>query len=463
MTFLVAIASVTLMVWAVIALVRGTVFLSTALFLVATCCFPAEFFAVDAGGLTWTLDRVWFLVLVAQATLVWYRGEQNFFRLEHCDVAVLLFFLWLVARTVTQPLGAVIPGQPPTLMHLVNGFFIPFVLYAILRTTKLDAEKLKSAWWVLAGLGLYLALTAFLEVGRVWGLVFPRFIADPDLGIHFGRARGPMLQSVRLGMCLLASWVSIAVYTVWMKPECRFRWAAFASASVLFSGAVYFTYTRSVWLGLVLCVAILTLLALQGMPRRVAIFGMAAGCMLIGAVKGPDLIAFKREFSAAETRESTYMRTAFAYVSIKMFQDRPVAGFGFNQFQVYNTPYLADRSTNIRLNSIRGYVHHNSFLSLLVDLGLVGIALYGFMALTLAAQAWTLWRAQAVPRWVRGLALIAFAVGGTHLIQMAFHEVTLSSIENSLLFAICGLVVAANQQYCYRPDQTRASQDEQRT
>ena len=89
-------------------------------------------------------------------------------------------------------------------------------------------------------------------------------------------------------------------------------------------------------------------------------------------VKGADLVAFKREYSAAETRESTYMRAAFAYVSLEMFKDRPVMGFGFNQFQVYNLPYLADRSTDIRVESIRGYVHHNSFLSVLVDLGIIG-------------------------------------------------------------------------------------------
>ncbi len=60
----------------------------------------------------------------------------------------------------------------------------------------------------------------------------------------------------------------------------------------------------------------------------------------------------------------------------RCFQRPSAHWFGFNQFQVYNRPYLADRSTELRLESIRGYVHHNSFLSLLVDLGLVGFVLY---------------------------------------------------------------------------------------
>ncbi len=446
MPFLTLTLCLAMSVWAVIVLLRGSVFLSTALFLVATSCLPAEFFSFDAAGLTWTLDRLWFLALVTQAAIRWYRGDQSFTRLAPPDVAIGLFALWLVVRTITQPLGISVPGQAPTLMHLVNGYLIPFVLYALLRTSKLDPLQLRSALIVIVLLGLYLGATALFEVAKLWGLVFPRFIADPDLGIHFGRARGPMLQSVRLGIVLLACWVPMFVYTVWLKPGSRFQWAALAISLPIMWGAIGVTYTRSIWLALAAVVFLLVICCLRGLPRRAAVMAMLGAGMLVVLIKGPDLIAFKREFSAAETRESTYMRAAFAYVSVEMFKDRPVAGFGFNQFQVYNLPYLSDRSTNIRLESIRGYVHHNGYLSLLVDLGIVGFALYGFVALTYAFQAWALWQSQAVPKWARGLGLVALAVGIAHLIQMAFHEVSFSSIENGFLFSIFGLIVAANEQ-----------------
>jgi O-antigen ligase len=216
-------------------------------------------------------------------------------------------------------------------------------------------------------------------------------------------------------------------------------------------GAVFVTYTRSVWMGLGFAILVLVVFCLQGLSRRLVLFGMLAGCLAVGVVKGPDLVAFKREYSAAETRESTYMRAAFAYVSVEMFKDRPITGFGFNQFQVHNRTYLSDRSTNIRLESIRGYVHHNSYLSLLVDLGMIGLGLYTFVGLAFASQAWTLWQARSAPQWARGLALLAFAAGGVHLIQMAFHEVSFSTIENGFLYGILGLVSAAKLHYCDRP------------
>jgi O-antigen ligase len=172
-----------------------------------------------------------------------------------------------------------------------------------------------------------------------------------------------------------------------------------------------------------------------------------AAAMLGLAIKGPDLIAFKREYSAAETRESTYMRASFAYVSWKMFQDRPLTGFGFNQFQVYNRPYLADRSTELRLESIRGYVHHNSFLSLLVDLGLVGFVLYMTVVAAFSRRIWQLWFAAGAPSWARGIAITSACVVGVHLIQMAFHEVSFSAIENTMLFGAWGLVAACHRQF----------------
>ena len=62
----------------------------------------------------------------------------------------------------------------------------------------------------LSALGLYLAGTGIAEITQQWWAVFPGFIANPELGAHFGRARGPALTSVSLGIfltvCFWATW-----------------------------------------------------------------------------------------------------------------------------------------------------------------------------------------------------------------------------------------------------------------
>ena len=433
--------------WATWAIVRGSPALSVALFFVAACVFPAEFFSIDAGGLTWTLDRLLLVAIAAQLGVAWYRGRLVFRGWEAVDLAMIAFVFWLVLRTVTQPWGSVLPDQPPTLMHLVNGYLIPVFLYATLRLWRLDPARLRVPGMIVCGLGIYLGATALFEVAGMWSLVLPRFISDPALGIHFGRARGPMLQSVRLGLALIACLAPLVVYAFWLPPRTHAKLAIGAAALPLGFAAIFATYTRSVWLGLGCVTVTLVVLCMQGPTRRAVLVGILGVVVLVGATKGSDMIAFKREYSAAETRESTYMRAAFAYVSVAMFRDRPIAGFGFNQFQIHNRPYLSDRSTDIRLESIRGYVHHNGYLSLLVDLGLVGFALYAWLGLAALMQTLALWQCLAVPPWARGLALIALAIGGAHAIQMAFHELSFSVLENGFLCAALGLVVAANQQY----------------
>ena len=109
--------------------------------------------------------------------------------------------------------------QVPILPHLFEGYLLPVILYWIAKSSKLT-EKTANQLLVVFGLfGIYLALTSIFEVAGMWSLVYPKYIADPTLGIHFGRARGPFLQSVRLGMYLLmglgAVWVPLIHRGVW--------------------------------------------------------------------------------------------------------------------------------------------------------------------------------------------------------------------------------------------------------
>ena len=228
-----------------------------------------------------------------------------------------------------------------------------------------------------------------MEIAKLWGWVYPRFIADPELGIHFGRARGPLLQSVRLGMCLLGCWAAAVIFTVWLRPRSKAAWVFLLATSPIYLAAVMATYTRSIWMGLGLVSGLLVVCCLSGWARRSLIVGGAMAAVLLASLAGPSLVAFKREYSEAETRESTYMRAAFAYVSWQMIKERPVAGFGFNQFNIANrssSAIAAPRSGWSRFTTM----HHNSFLSLLVDLGLIGFRLFCLMMICFIRESWQL-------------------------------------------------------------------------
>lgn len=435
------------LIWGGITVTRVSVITMASLFFLATACCPAEFFSIQAAGLSWTIDRIIILTLLGTFVVGWKTGRLNVLPLEFIDCLMGLFLIWLTARTITQPLGSIHPQQPHTLMHLINGYGVPFALYFVVRSSKLDLAGLRWGFWIMTLMGAYLSCTAVFEVAKLWSLVFPKFIADPALGIHFGRARGPMLQSVRLGICLLACLLISLIYTVWLNPNYKSRWLLSLITVPILLLAIVLTYTRSIWMGAIAVMVLLVLLCFDGVVRRRLVMGGAVVGILGALIAGPNLIAFKREYSAAETRESTYMRAAFAYVSLEMIKQRPIAGFGFNQFNVANLEFLSDRSTDIRLESIRGYVHHNSFLSLLVDLGMVGFSLFFLLIAACVRQSWHVWKSTDVPKWVRGLGLVGIGITSVHVIQMAFHEVSYSSMENGLLFGWYGLVLAAKRQF----------------
>jgi O-antigen ligase len=425
-------------VWALLLVQVHDVVTGTAIFLVATSVLPPEYASIEVG-VSITADRVWLAVLAIQFAYDLWTGRSSWRAWSAADFFLILFLGWLVLRTIGTPIGQELKGQPSTTMHLLNGYLVPAFLYCILRNYKPNAASIWGGVAVIIIFGMYLSLTSVLEITKQWSLVFPSFISDPKLGIHFGRARGPMLNSVRLGMCLCACLAMLWTFVVWQKPKQLMTWVIAGIMTPLLLIGIALTYTRSIWMAAIAIVVVLVLTMLQGKTRWTAVSGLVFGSVLAALIAGPNLVAFKREYSAAETLESTKMRGAFAYVSWKMFEDRPLIGYGFNQFQVYNRPYLDDRTTDIRLESIRGYVHHNSFLSLLVDLGLIGAILFALTAAAMTRGVWLLLRDQGSDPMAKSIAAFSLSLIASHAIQMAFHEVSFSSIEYTLLMLGLGL------------------------
>ena len=93
--------------------------------------------------------------------------------------------------------------------------------------------------------GAYLSITAILEKLKAYGLVWPSYIADPGVGTHFGRARGPFVEAAANGLALYACAAAAATaFVLWRRPWPR---AAAGAVVVLVPVAVLLTETRGVW------------------------------------------------------------------------------------------------------------------------------------------------------------------------------------------------------------------------
>jgi O-antigen ligase len=320
---------------------------------------------------------------------------------------------------------------------LIVGYLMPAVVYWIVRQSPLDEKTLRRTCGAMFVFGAYLAITGLLEVTGQWSFVFPRYIADPYVGEHFGRARGPMVNSISYGLmlsvCLLCGWA------IWPKLSRGLQLAALLLVPV-FLASVFFSYTRSVWLGTVLAALVIAAVTLRGRVRNVVLGGAVLSGLMIAVVLGSSILAFNRnDNSAAQTSQSVSMRASFAFVSWQMFKDRPLLGFGFGQFPKEKLPYLGDRSTSLQLETIRSYVHHNTFLSLLTETGAIGLLLFSMILLLWIRNGLTLARSERAPPWARRWGILSLAVLAIYATQALFHELTYTPLDTSLIFFFAGI------------------------
>jgi len=439
MPLLLAIAVVVAVVWGIWLTPRVVLPAMCTAYLLSASVIGYDIWNFDAG-ISMSVDRIVLLLMVGCFVMHWWLKKTESRDIPTSEWILFGFMVLLLINTLMHDWRRSNPDQVPILQHMIEGYVIPFLLYWIGCRSPLNEKVVDYVYLLFGVLGIYLSLTALFEIAGMWSFVFPRKIADPTVGIHFGRARGPYLQSVRLGIYLLASFFMIWIGLVW-----RVRWGRTGqllglALSPLFLAAILATMTRSVWLGFGIAAAILFVLTLRGKFRRAALLSMVGGAVLVLLIGRSGLVAFKREANSQDTAQSTNMRVVFAYVSYLMVKEKPLRGFGFGHFPHEKEQFLTDRSTKLQMETIRGFIHHNTFLSILVELGLFGLIALCGLFVAWGRRAYRLWQDAEAPDWMRGHALVFLMFLGAYSLQMVFHEVSYSAIENGVLFLMAGMM-----------------------
>jgi putative inorganic carbon (hco3(-)) transporter len=248
--------------------------------------------------------------------------------------------------------------------------FIPFVMFCLAPLLFGRAKQRNYLLAALVVIGAYLGVTAFLEGVGLTNLTFPAYIRNPNLGIHFGRARGPFLESAADGlsmyMCAVAAAVGLKVWTSRAS-----RWAC--GAVILLCGfGVVFTLTRAVWIAAVVG----TLVALLVSPRTrnlvapAVILGSLAVLAVLFLVPGLSTKVQGR----TEEQQPVWDRYNTNAAAIRMVEAKPVFGFGWQTFITKGVPYIR-QSSSYPLTGF-GIEVHNVFLSHAAELGLTGSVLW---------------------------------------------------------------------------------------
>lgn len=222
---------------------------------------------------------------------------------------------------------------------------------------------------VLVVLGAYLGLTAVFETTGPHALVIPHYISNPNVGIHFGRARGPFLEGNANGLILFACGVAAAIASVTWTDRRRRRIAI--AVALLCGLGILLTLTRGAWIAAA-AGAVAALLCTRR-TRRILVPGVA----LVAIVVLAALVAIRGFQSRASSRLNEqapiWDRENSNDAALRMLAVHPLFGFGLGEFSFKSDDYYR-QSPDYPLTSVRDV--HNLYLALATELGLLGTGLW---------------------------------------------------------------------------------------
>ena len=341
---------------------------------------------------------------------------------------VLLIAFGCISLVSCYTAGTMSEANNRYVSTIFNFIWIPTALFMVTRRLSLDRSTLQLLLWPILVLGLYLGITGVLEHYDVRSLVYPGYIMEPQLGVHFGRSRGPFLQAAVFGSVL----VVILAGGLWYATEFKKPWTWIAMLCMLSS--VYFSYTRSCWVQLG---ASLAVLCLRGSGTRRYAF-VLTGVLLVVAFSGVTSKLSFWEDSLFSRRDGPIDdRRNIMHASVRMFLDRPLFGFGYGTFERENDSYF-EQLPGVELRG-DGEGNHNTFLGLLAELGLVGTVPY---VLALTSMGWACYRlfrmGDGAEPYAREFGLVALAALVGFLVAAQLIDVRFFAFYNALVFCLTG-------------------------
>jgi O-antigen ligase len=312
----------------------------------------------------YSLDRVAFVVLVFLVLLRALAVHQL------PRIASVLVFP-MVGLTVLASVSAFThPYQASAWSVMTAKYMVPFAMFWVAGMTFGDERSFRWLERFCLLVLAYLTFTAIMFLTGTHELIFPSYILDESIGINADRARGPFLQAVANGMTLnILGLLAIASYH---RGRLRGIWAAGLLPLLV---AIVATKTRAVWLSFAVSVMWLLLRERQKRLRSAwSVLALAGVIGLLFILRVGETTGTLED--RLQDRHTVEFRMAAYQAAWEMFLAEPLTGRGAVELKAE----LADRIRGFRGES---FGTHNTYLEILLEHGIVGIALYGWLMVAL--------------------------------------------------------------------------------
>ena len=387
-----------------------------------------------------TIPRIGIVILVALLAGMFMAGR---FRLRHAWPAS--GFIALVA--VYFFLSALISGfetRSVVTVHyrLIGGYLFPFAVFGLVLHAFHSERDFKRLAVFFAGVSVYLTFTGWCEQFDIGALIWPRFITDPTVGIHWGRVRGPFVMSAAMGLALVYCYFNNLVLA---RNIQRGRWMLYL-LNLLMMPVIFWTKTRSVWLSFVLCLGIWATYSRRRTSRAVSVSLLLAAALLIGVLNMNNFLSENRAKGGLTDTEPLLLRIGLAQMTWEIVKEHPFLGVGFGHFRDHAPDFARDPSSPFYAFGTTA-LEHNNLLSIVAETGIVGLTLYIVMMVAIVRFSIDLFRKLPPkgPGFIsRDLLVLYWILVMAYFIDGTFRETSDNPFANSLFFGLSAIPVALN-------------------
>jgi hypothetical protein len=299
------------------------------------------------------LFGVFFAVFLLQAVL-----KKRLLPLDRAEI-------WMFAFSVVLVVGAFRSLRVAYSMRMaVDAFIVPFLVYYTARRLVTSEDRLRKLTQVVGGVGFYVIGISLIERLTSSGLYYRLggpFLAPTPLYVVITLVFFIMLSEAlggersRDGKQLFSR--GIRLFVLWLAPV-----------------IVLLTWARATWLGLLVSVGIFLCMAarLTNLSRKLVVISLTL-LLLAGGIIGLQTSASQEIVSERVTdkTQTIYARLGAWQLILQEVGKAPFFGIGLNDLRAVLS------TTRIRVEGIKSEENpHNSFLSILAELGAGGLLTY---------------------------------------------------------------------------------------
>jgi O-antigen ligase len=244
--------------------------------------------------------------------------------------------------------------------------FIPMCLYLVIRLVEPDESDLKR----LLPVAIFVLLTQTALGVVSW--IMPGALPSAWLGLEGARTTGSLVHPNVFAITLLFCGMLALHGALSLPRRPSARWGLIG-LFVLSLVMVFLTFSRASWLAGVLVLAGLLFVYPRALRRLVAVVVPTLALVLAaGLISGTGEMASDR-FLSESSEESALSRLPVAVAAVRMFSEKPLTGWGYENFNVYDRQFQ---------ESVGGFFPekdhsaHNVYLTILAEQGIVGLALF---------------------------------------------------------------------------------------